>query len=74
MVVLKTLTQVLSEQLADGNIVRLGNFGSFQVSIGSEGVATPEKFNTSLIKTRKVMFRSGGDIREMLEKLRFEKH
>ncbi|MDR1180852.1 MAG: HU family DNA-binding protein [Bacteroidales bacterium] len=71
--VLEALTQVLTERLAEGNIVRFGDFGSFQVSIGSEGVEKPEKFNTNLIKTRKVTFRPGVDIRDMLKNLKFEK-
>jgi len=71
--VLEALTQVLTEKLADGKIVRFGDFGSFQVSIGSEGSETEEKFNSSLIKTKKVTFRPGIDIKEMLNNLKFAK-
>jgi predicted histone-like DNA-binding protein len=71
--VLKILTQVLAEQLNEGKIVRFGNFGSFQVGIGSEGAEANEKFTTSLIKSRKIVFRSGSDLKEMLNNLTFEK-
>lgn len=71
--VLEALTQLLTDRLAEGKIVRLGDFGSFQVSIGSEGAETEEKFHASLIKTKKVTFRPGVDLKEMLNNLKFEK-
>jgi predicted histone-like DNA-binding protein len=71
--VLVALTEVLTEHLSEGKIVRLGDFGAFQVSIGSEGAETEAKFNVSMIKTKKVTFRPGIDIKEMLNNLKFEK-
>jgi predicted histone-like DNA-binding protein len=71
--VLKALTQVLGEQLSEGKIIRLGDFGSFQVGIGSEGVETNEKFTTSLIKSRKITFRPGVKLKVALHNLTFEK-
>jgi len=71
--VLIALTEVLVEHLANGKIVRLGDFGAFQVSVGSAGAETKEKFHVSMIKTKKVVFRPGIDIKEMLNNLKFEK-
>ena len=71
--VLEALTQVLVERLAEGKIVRFGDFGAFQVTIGSAGAESAEKFNASLIKTKKVTFRPGVDLREMLNNLKFVK-
>ncbi|MDR0872395.1 MAG: HU family DNA-binding protein [Prevotellaceae bacterium] len=71
--VLVALTEVLVEHLAEGKIVRLGDFGAFQTSIGSEGAETEAKFNASMIKTKKVAFRPGIDLKEMLNNLKFEK-
>lgn len=71
--VLDVLTQVLTEHLNRGEIVRFGDFGSFQVSISGEGAATEDAFNSSLIKSAKVNFRPGEDIRQMLNNLKFEK-
>jgi predicted histone-like DNA-binding protein len=71
--VLEVLNQVLTENLAEGRIVRFGDFGSFQVSVGSEGAPAPEKFHATMIKTRKVVFRPGSDLKEMLGNLKFEK-
>jgi predicted histone-like DNA-binding protein len=71
--VLVALTEVLVEHLANGEIVRFGDFGSFQVSIGSEGAEKEAKFNASMIKTNKVTFRPGIDLKEMLNNLKYEK-
>jgi predicted histone-like DNA-binding protein len=71
--VLVALTEVLTEHLAEGKIARLGDFGAFQVSISSEGAETEDKFNASMVKNQKVVFRAGIDIKEMLNNLKFEK-
>ncbi|MDR3297527.1 MAG: HU family DNA-binding protein [Prevotellaceae bacterium] len=71
--VLEGLTQTLAEQLAEGKIVRLGDFGSFQIRIGSDGAETAEKCNASLIRAKKVAFRPGADLKELLNNLKFEK-
>ena len=71
--VLVALTEVLVERLAEGKIVRLGDFGAFQVTIKSEGAETAEKFNASQIKSSKVVFRPGIDLREMQNNLKYEK-
>ncbi|MDR1895825.1 MAG: HU family DNA-binding protein [Prevotellaceae bacterium] len=71
--VLVAFTEVLTEHLSECKIVHLGDFGAFQVSIGSEGAETEAKFNVSMIKTKKVTFRPGIDIKEMLNNLKFEK-
>jgi predicted histone-like DNA-binding protein len=71
--VLEALTQVLTDQLSEGKIVRFGDFGSFQVSLGSGGAETKEKYTASLIKSKKVLFRPGVDLKEMLNNLKFEK-
>lgn len=71
--VLNDLTKVLKKHLSNGEIVRFGDFGSFQVTITSEGAETAEKFHPSLIKDAKISFRPGIDLREMLITLHFEK-
>jgi predicted histone-like DNA-binding protein len=71
--VLEGLTQVLTSKLDEGKIVRFGDFGSFQIGVGSEGAETEEQFNASMIKSKKVHFRPGEDLKEMLNNLKFEK-
>jgi predicted histone-like DNA-binding protein len=71
--VLNDLTKVLRRHLSNGEIVRFGDFGSFQVAIASEGADTVEKFTVSLIKGAKVTFRPGVDLKEMPATLKYEK-
>jgi predicted histone-like DNA-binding protein len=71
--VLNDLTKVLKRHLENGEIVRFGDFGSFQVAITSEGADTAEKFHNSLITGSKVAFRPGIDLKEMLATLKYEK-
>ena len=73
MAVLNDLIKVLKRHLSNGEIVRFGDFGSFQVAITSEGAETEAKFNSSLIKGGKITFRPGIDLREMLATLQYEK-
>jgi len=71
--VLNDLTKVLKRHLENGEIVRFGDFGSFQISLGSEGVEKKEQFHHSMIKSSKVVFRPGIDLKEMKNNLKFEK-
>lgn len=73
MAVLNDLTKLLSRHLSAGEIVRFGDFGSFQVSVKSEGAETEEKFHASLIKKAKINFRPGTDLKDMLLTLKYTK-
>ena len=67
------LAKMLSKHLSDGKIVRLGDFGSFQISISSEGMDVMNKVNSASIKSAKILFRPGLDLRETLATLKYEK-
>ena len=71
--VLNDLTKILCKHLENGEIVRFGDFGAFQISLTSEGAETASKFNSSLIKKPKVTFRPGVDLRDMLATLKYAK-
>ena len=71
--VLNDLIKILRRHLDNGEIVRFGDFGTFQVAISSEGAETEEKFHSSLIKSSKVTFRPGIDLKEMLRNLKYTK-
>jgi predicted histone-like DNA-binding protein len=71
--VLNDLTKILKRHLDNGEIVRFGDFGTFQISLTSDGAETEEKFHPSLIKNPKVTFRPGIDLKEMLATLKYEK-
>ena len=72
--VLNDLTKILKRHLENGEIVRFGDFGSFQISISSEGAETEDKFHTSMIKKPKVIFRAGTDLKDALATLKYEKY
>ena len=71
--VLNDLTKVLVKYLAEGKIVRFGDFGSFQVSVSSNGAETAEKFTASNITGNKIQFRPGVDLKAMLATVKYEK-
>ncbi|MDO4782484.1 MAG: DNA-binding domain-containing protein [Capnocytophaga felis] len=72
--VLNDLTKVLVKHLSEGRIVRLGDFGSFRITISSEGAETAEKFNPALIKSNKIQFTPGVDLKEMQRVIKYEKY
>lgn len=72
--VLNDLIKTVSRHLADGKIVKLGDFGNFQISISSDGAETAEKVSSSLIRSNKINFRPGIDLRDMLSTIKYEKY
>lgn len=71
--VLNDLTKVVRRHLANGEIVRLGDFGSFQVALTSKGAESAAAFNAALIEPAKVAFRPGQDLKDMLKTLSYTK-
>ena len=71
--VLNDLTKLMNRHLKDGKLVRFGDFGSFQLNIKSDGSETEEKFNQAMITSKKITYRPGSDVREMLNNVKFEK-
>ena len=71
--VLNDLTRLLKRHLENGRIVRFGDFGTFQITVGSAGAETEAKFSASMIRKPKVTFRPGTDLRDMLAVLKYEK-
>lgn len=73
MAVLESLIQVIPNYMLNGQIVRLGELGSFFVTLSSEGADTEEAFTTSMIKRAKVNFRPGKLIKNKMKTATFEK-
>jgi predicted histone-like DNA-binding protein len=71
--VLVALEDVIVEALQNGEIVRLGELGTFQLSLSGKGAETEEDYNVSLIKKAKINFRPGLTLSDMLSKLQFSK-
>jgi len=71
--VVEFLLQIIPKHLGQGEIVRLGEFGSMSVTLSSDGAATPDDFNSSLIKGVNLNFHPGKEINQALDQVTFEK-
>ena len=71
--VLYALVDIMSDNLSDGKIVRLGDLGSLRVSIGSEGKSSAEEVNQASITSSRVIFAPGKKLKEMLSILQYSK-
>ena len=71
--VLVALEDVVSEAIQNGEIVRLGDLCTLQISLSGKGALTEEDYNTSLIKRAKINFRPGTALANALASLNFSK-
>ena len=63
----------MAEALQNGEIVRLGDLCTLQVSLSGKGALTEEDYTTELIKKSKVIFRPGRVLANALAGLSFTK-
>lgn len=73
MAVLTALEEIVSEGLQGGEIVRLGELGSLQLSLSGEGSETEDTYSDALIEKVRVLFRPGTVMQEAINNLAFEK-
>lgn len=71
--VLTALEDVVCEGLQGGEIVRLGELGSIQVGLSGKGADKAEEYNDGLIQRKRILFRPGMTLRNMLSTLSFER-
>ena len=71
--VLVALEDVITEALKNGEIVRLGDLGTLQISISSKGAVTEEDYTDALIKKARINFRPGSALVGALDGLTFQK-
>ena len=71
--VLENFLSIISEELARGNIVELGEFGSFWLRIESEGAVTKEEAGASQITNILPRFSPGREFQQALNIISFEK-
>lgn len=67
------LIDLIAADLKDGKIVRLGDLGSFKISLSSNGEDTVEQVTSKSIKSSKVLFRPAKDFQDSLTGLTFTK-
>ncbi len=71
--VLEAFLNVVPDELAGGRIVELGDFGSFRLSVSSEGAEKPENFTTRHITDVRVIFTPGKRFKGVLNAAEFQK-
>ena len=71
--VLVALEDVVADAIQNGEIVRLGDLCTLQISLTGKGALTEEDYNTSLIKRAKINFRPGTALANALASLSFSK-
>src|SRR5512139_2924352 len=71
--VLEAFMNVVPDALADGYIVELGDFGTFRVSVSSEGAETPEDVSSRNITDVRIVFQPGKRLKNLLSGAAFEK-
>ena len=71
--VLVVLEDVVADAIQNGEIVRLGDLCTLQVSLTGKGALTEEDYTTDLIKRAKINFRPGTVLANALASLTFSK-
>ncbi len=71
--VLYALVDVITEDLSNSQIVRLGDLGSLRLNVSSDGKTTDKEVNAAAIRNTKLVFTPGKKLKEMQQTLKFEK-
>ncbi|MFH1634641.1 MAG: HU family DNA-binding protein [Chloroflexota bacterium] len=69
----ESLLALIPDQLAKGNVVELGDFGSFWLRNSSDGSETAAEANDTNITIVKPRFNPGRLFKDVLKTIRFEK-
>jgi predicted histone-like DNA-binding protein len=73
MAVLEALLKTIPQELADGNIVELGDFGNFWLKATSDGVETADAVHATQIATLLPRFNPGKEFKKVLATVEYEK-
>ena len=71
--VLVSMEDVIIDALKSGEIVRLGDFGTFQIGVSGKGTLTEEEYDSSLIQKARINFRPGIALSGILTNLTYAK-
>lgn len=67
------MNHLIRKHLSAGRRVQFGEFGNFRYGVGSTGTVTEEEFDSSLIKTPRIIFSPGSALRAARKTTTFEK-
>ena len=73
MAVIESLLQIIPRHVANGDTVRLGDFGSFSANIKSDGAETADDFTKTHLLGLKLLFRPGQQLKKAMANVTFEK-
>ena len=73
MAMLEAMLIIIPNELAKGNVVELGDFGSFWLKINAEGAETAAEVRAKQIKTILPRFNAGKEFKKILGSIEFEK-
>lgn len=73
MAVLESLLEVLPERIAQSEIVRLGDFGSFNLTISSTGSEKEDDVTANNIQGNSLNFRPGKEVVKSLNNISYKK-
>jgi predicted histone-like DNA-binding protein len=71
---IEIILSIIPQELAKGNIVELGDFGSFWLRINADGAENQEDVSADQINNVLPRFLPGAQFKWMLEKVRFNKN
>lgn len=71
--VLTGLEDVIIEALQAGEIVRLGDLGTFQIGLSGEGAEKEDEYDSSMIRKARINFRPGIALSGMLVGLKYSR-
>lgn len=71
--VIEALLQDIPDLLLAGNIVKLGDFGTYRLTVSSEGTETSEEYSTTMIKKTNLNFRPGKIFKDQINSAVFRK-
>ena len=71
--VIEALLQSIPELLAEGKLVQLGEFGSYRLSLSSEGAESPETFSVGMINSPNLIFRAGREFQDKLTRVKYSR-
>ena len=74
MAAIEALLTIIPEELADGNILELGDFGNFWLRFSAEGTAEIAGVRGDQITTLIPRFMPGKQFKRVLGRVKFEKH
>ena len=71
--VVYSLVHHISRALQDGNIVRIGHLGSFQISVKGTSSDTAEEVSTKNISSASIVYRPGPRFKKLLKNLEYKR-